>query len=174
MDFASYYGRTDVELWKDFIAKHHPPQTFEQLLAWKQRCLIELLHKRQPIFPDVVSLLEKLEPHYSLAVASGSNHAVINEVLSMRHLCRFFPIVVSVQDVPRGKPAPDVFLRTAGLLQVRPHDCCVIEDSIAGIEASLAAKMKVIAITNTLPKEKLSRATHIVSSYDQIESILLP
>ena len=172
MDFASYYGRTDVELWRDFIDKHHPPQSFEELLSWKQRRLIDLLNERQPIFPEVITLLEKLKPHYKLAVASGSNHAVIGAVLSMRQLRSFFPVVVSVQDVPKGKPAPDVFLRTAELLHVHPKDCWVIEDSIAGIEASLAAQMRVIAIPNTLPKEKLSRATHVVSGYDQIESII--
>jgi beta-phosphoglucomutase-like phosphatase (HAD superfamily) len=82
-------------------------------------------------------------------------------------------VVVSVQDVPRGKPAPDVFLRAAELLQSTPSECCVIEDSEAGVEAGLVAGMTVIAITNSLPKNRLARANHIVSTYKEIDSLLL-
>ena len=81
--------------------------------------------------------------------------------------------MVSVQDVPRGKPAPDVFLRTAQLLGVAPTDCCVIEDSAAGVEAALAGGMSAIAITNTLPTERLARATRVVKTYAEIAALLL-
>lgn len=173
MDFQTYYGRSDRSLWVDFVAKHHPPQPIEELIAWKQRRFIELLKETQPMFDAVEGLLEKLSRRFQLAIASGSNHRVIDEVLAMRDLRRFFPIVVSVQDVPRGKPAPDVFLRTAALLGVPPAACCVIEDAEAGVEAALAAGMRVIAITNSLPAEKLQRATHVVSTYEEIERLLL-
>jgi sugar-phosphatase len=81
--------------------------------------------------------------------------------------------VVIVQDVRRGKPAPDVFLRAAHLLGVHPERCCVIEDSAAGVTAGKAAGMTVIAITNTLPSEKLQHADFVVRTYDEIELILL-
>jgi HAD superfamily hydrolase (TIGR01509 family) len=172
MDFAAYYGRSDRALWLDFVAKHHPPQSLEELIAWKQRQFLELLRREQPVPDGVERLLGELAPRYALAVASGSVHAVIDEVLAMRDLRRFFRVVVSVQDVASGKPAPDVFLRTAELLAISPRDCCVIEDSAAGVEAALAAGMGIIAITNTLPAEKLAQATHVVSQYEDIERLL--
>ncbi len=173
MDFQSYYGRSDQTLWVDFVAKHQPRQPLAELVEWKQRHFIEILRKAQPVFNAVEPLLEKLRTSYALGLASGSKHQVINEVLAMRQLRRFFPVVVSVEDVPRGKPAPDVFLRTAELLRVAPNDCWVIEDSAAGVEAALTAGMRVVAITNSLPAEKLSRATHVVGDYAQIERVLL-
>ena len=91
----------------------------------------------------------------------------------MKQLRRFFSIVVSVQDVARGKPAPDVFLRTAELLAVPSARCCVIEDSAAGVQAARAAGMEVIAITNTLPAERLALANRIVKTYEEIEALLL-
>jgi len=118
-------------------------------------------------------LVEQLAPRYKLGVASGSPHAVIDEVLRLENLRRFFPVVVSVTDVGKGKPAPDVFLRTAELLRVAAKDCCVIEDAAVGIEAALAAGMDVIAITNTLPAGKLSRASRVVKHYAEIEALLL-
>ena len=173
MDIPNYLGRSDRAVWVDFIAKHQPPQTLEELLAWKQNHLIGILKAEEPIFAALPELVAKLAARYQLAVASGSLHAVIDEVLAMKNLRRFFPVVVSVQDVARGKPAPDVFLRAAELLRVEPRECCVIEDSAAGVEAALAAGMNVIAITNSLPREKLTHATHVVNTYAEVEQLLL-
>jgi HAD superfamily hydrolase (TIGR01509 family) len=173
INFAEYYGRSDKAVWVDFIARHHPPQPFEELLAWKQRRLVELVVAEQPIFEGLPELLEQLAPRYRLGVASGSPHVVIDEVLRLENLRRFFPVVVSVTDVGKGKPAPDVFLRTAELLGVAPADCCVIEDAAVGVEAARAAGMEVIAITNTLPAGQLSRASRVVHHYSEIAALLV-
>jgi HAD superfamily hydrolase (TIGR01509 family) len=173
IDFEAYYGRSDRALWLDFVAIHQPPCPIEELIDRKQRRFMEILDREKPIFAELPGLVEKLSRRYKLAVASGSYHPVIDQVLAMRGLRRFFSAVVSVQDVPRGKPAPDVFLRAAELLDAPPGECCVIEDAAAGVEAALAAGMSVIGITNTLAREKLSRATHVVQSYNEIERLLL-
>jgi HAD superfamily hydrolase (TIGR01509 family) len=172
--FPDYYGRSDLTLWVDFIAKHQPPQPIEELAARKQDRFLELIRAEQPLFDGLPELVEKLAAHYPMAVASGSQHPVIDAVLAMRQLRRFFAAVVSATDVKRGKPAPDIFLRAAELLGVAPVDCCVVEDSTAGVEAALAAGMIVIAITNTYPAEALSRATRVVRTYAEMERELLP
>jgi HAD superfamily hydrolase (TIGR01509 family) len=173
MDFPQYYGRSDRALWVDFIAKHQPLWSLEELAEWKQRRFLEIIRHEQPIFVGLPELLDKLSLRYPMGVASGSFHPVIDEVLAMRNLRRYFPVVVSVQDVVRGKPAPDVFLRAAELLRVPPWSCCVIEDSAAGVEAALAAGSAVIGITNSLPAAALAGATHVVDTYNQIERLLL-
>lgn len=173
MDFTAYYGRSDRALWLDFVQKHQPPQSLEALIAWKQQRFLEILRREQPIFEPLPALLTRLSSHFRLAVASGSLHPVIDEVLAMRNLRRFFPVVVSVQDVPRGKPAPDVFLRAAEGLGVAPAACCVIEDSAAGVAGARAAGMDVLAITNTLPADCLAHATRVVTTYAQIADFLL-
>lgn len=170
--FPDYYGRSDRALWLDFIAKHQPRQSLEELTAWKQNRLIEILRTEQPIFDGLPEVVAKCAARWPIAVASGSLHAVIDEVLAMRNLRQYFQAVVSVQDVARGKPAPDVFLRSAELLGQPPGDCLVLEDSAAGVTAALAAGMQVIAITNTLPPERLQHATLVVSTYEEIERLL--
>jgi HAD superfamily hydrolase (TIGR01509 family) len=174
MDFAAYYGRSDRALWLDFIAQHHPPQPLEQLLQLKQNRLIQILRQERPVFAGLPELVAALAASYPLALASGSNHRVIDEVLELSRLRPFFRTVVSVQDVSHGKPAPDVFLRTAELLRTVPAACIVIEDSAAGVEAARAAGMRVVAITNTLPRERLAAATHIVETYAELARLLLP
>ncbi|MSU64186.1 MAG: HAD family phosphatase [Pedosphaera sp.] len=173
MHFPAYYGQSDKTLWLDFVSKHKPPQPLDELMAWKQDRFLDILRKEQPIFETLPELIEKLSKRYKLALASGSLHVVIDEVLAMKSLRHYFPIRVSAEDVAHGKPAPDVFLRAAELLGVNPTRCCVIEDSAAGVQAARSAGMQVIAITNTLPAERLAAATHIVETYEQIEKLLL-
>jgi HAD superfamily hydrolase (TIGR01509 family) len=173
IDFAAYYGRSDRALWTDFCALHHPPHDFEDLIAWKQRRFIEIIRREKPIFPAIPALLDRLNPRFVLGLASGSVHAVIEEVLALRNLRWYFQAVASIQDVAHPKPAPDVFLRAADLLGVAPGECCVLEDAAVGVDAALSAGMDVIAITNTLPREKLSHANRVVDHYAEIERLLL-
>jgi HAD superfamily hydrolase (TIGR01509 family) len=171
--FADYIGRSDHDLWVDFLAKHQPPHTIPELLDLKGRRMIEILRREQPLFDLVPELVEKLAARYVLALASGSDRAVVEEVLKLKDLGRFFSAVVSSSDIQHGKPAPDIFLRTAELLKVLPQNCCVIEDSKPGIAAGLAAGMEVIAITNTHPAAELHHATLVVQACQEIEHLLL-
>jgi HAD superfamily hydrolase (TIGR01509 family) len=143
------------------------------MAARKQARVLDLMRAAQPIFDGLPELVEKLAERVPLAVASGSQHPVIEEVLAMKRLRQFFSTVVSFTDVSHGKPAPDIFLRAAELLGVKPSDCWVIEDSKPGVAAGLAAGMHVAAITNTHPAHELRDATHVVHSYEEIERVLL-
>jgi HAD superfamily hydrolase (TIGR01509 family) len=171
--FPDYYGRSDRALWLDFMAQHQPPQPLETLTRLKEDRLLTLLAAEEPIFEGVPDLVATLASRTPLAVASGSTHTVIQAVLSMRELRRHFPVVVSAQDVLRGKPEPDIFLLAAQKLGVDPTSCVVVEDSAAGVSAARAAGMRVIGITNSLPAERLSHAHAVVQDYDELGRLLL-
>lgn len=173
IEFEHYYGKSDRALWLDFIAKHQPTQPLDELLSWKQNHFLKILRERQPLFPPIPDLVADLAVRYSLAVASGSNHPVIDEVLAIRGLRRFFSAVASVEDVARPKPFPDVFLRAAELLNVPPASCVVIEDAAAGVQGARDAGMRVIAITNSLTRDRLSHAHVVTETYDEIRALLL-
>jgi HAD superfamily hydrolase (TIGR01509 family) len=173
LDFADYVGRSDQELWVDFVKHHQPPHSLESLLAMKRERVLKILRKDRPLFDGLPELIEGLSAKYLLAVASGSERIVVEAVLELGELARFFPVVVTAADVRAGKPAPDIFLRAAKLLGIESEACWVIEDSKPGIAAGLAAQMRVIAITNTHSAEELSNATHVVRTYAEIERLLL-
>lgn len=170
--FADFIGRSDLAVWHDFVARHQPPHALEHLVALKQERVLGFMRATEPIFEGLPDLVRFLAPRFRLAVASGSVHPVIEAVLSMKGLRPFFSTVVSSTDVPQGKPAPDIFWRAADLLGVAPGHCCVIEDSKPGVAAGLAAGMRVIAITNTHPASELRNAHHVVSTYEEIETLL--
>jgi len=83
-----------------------------------------------------------------LAVASSSNRPIIDLVLGLGDLDRFFRATVSSEEVQRGKPSPDVYLEAASRLGVDPAKSAAVEDSHNGILSARAAGMRVIAIPN--------------------------
>lgn len=172
--FADFLGRSDRAVWEAFIEKHRPMQSFDELTDLKESRLVGMLQQKKPIFAPVPGLVQRLSTRYPLAVASGSVHRVISAVLEIGQLRHLFGAVVSAQDVAKGKPSPDIFFRAAQLLNVRPEECCVIEDTVAGVTAGRAAGMHVIAITNTYPANELRQAHQVVDSYDTIAQFLLP
>ena len=78
IDFSAYYGKSDLVVWRDFIARHRPPQPLEELLARKEAKFAALLQREEPIFNGLPELLEKVSAQYPLALASGSRHPTIN------------------------------------------------------------------------------------------------
>lgn len=173
IQFENYLGKSDRSVWVDFMDLHKPPFSIEDLTQRKQDRLIDLIRSEEPIFETLPELVEKLSRHFTLSVASGSLHPVIDAVLELQDLRRFFPTVVSIQDVPRGKPAPDVFLKAAKDMGELPEKICVIEDSAAGVQAGKSAGMQVIAITNSLDANSLNQADFVVEDYETIEALLL-
>jgi HAD superfamily hydrolase (TIGR01509 family) len=171
--FEDYVGRTDHALWQDFMAINQPPHALEDLLEMKNRRVVEIIRRDQPLFAGLPELVEVLSRHYRLALASGSERSIVNEVLALRGLGRFFGATLTGSEIKRGKPDPEIFLRAAALLGVEPAQCWVIEDSKPGVIAGLAAGMRVIAITNTHPRADLLNANRVVSTYQEIEHLLL-
>jgi len=156
--FPDFYGRSDRVLWETFIEKHHPPQPLKELLGLREERLVQMLRDKQPIFNGVTELVQRLANRFPLAVGSGSAHRIIDEVLAMRDLSHYFQCTVSSEDVEQPKPAPDIFLLAAKRLGVEPTKCCVIEDTVSGIQAANAAGMTVLAIANTFEAKALAQA----------------
>lgn len=170
--FADYVGRSDKELWVDFLKRHRPPHSLDELLEMKRQRVLNIIRTEKPLFKGLPELVASLSGRYQLALASGSERPIIEEVLSLEGLRRYFPVVVSSSEVASGKPAPDIFLRAAQLMGVAPERCWVIEDSKPGIAAAIAAGMKVIAVTNTHPADELSHATFVARTNEQIGALL--
>lgn len=81
-----------------------------------------------------------------LALATGSTLPVVEAVLERFDLAARFVAVCSAQHDALGKPHPAIFLRAAQLLDVAPSSCVVLEDSVNGVIAAKAARMRVIAV----------------------------
>jgi beta-phosphoglucomutase-like phosphatase (HAD superfamily) len=80
----------------------------------------------------------------------------------------YFQGIVSAEDVAKGKPDPQVFLKAAAMAGPSPSHCVVFEDAFVGIEAARAGGMKVIGVATTHPKEKLSGTDLAVERLDEL------
>ena len=152
----------------DVIGLQEPP---EEINAEVVRRLEAVYRENLPLIPGAVEAVERLAARRALGLASSSNRRVIDLVLEVSGLARHFKATVSSEEVPRGKPAPDVYLEAARRLDVEPERCAAVEDSEKGIRSAKAAGMRTIAIPNPRypPAESaLARADVVLDSIGEL------
>jgi HAD superfamily hydrolase (TIGR01509 family) len=105
-------------------------------------------HRALPLLPGAVDAVRGLAARWPLALASSANRSLIDLVLRDSGLAPCFAATVSSEEVPRGKPAPDVYLEAAERLDVEAAACAAVEDSSNGLRSAAAAGMRVVAVPN--------------------------
>jgi beta-phosphoglucomutase family hydrolase len=142
-----YAGIPDEVFLSDISKIYGVSIDIEQFADEKWRLMIETAQEGVDPIPGALELIAMLwKAGFKLAVASSSIKAFIDTVLDILDIKRYFEAVVSVEDVLRGKPNPDIFLLAAKLMGVNPTDCVVIEDAVSGIKAAKKAGMKTILL----------------------------
>jgi len=129
----------------DRLAVPDPPEKISQEVV---RRLEQLYREQLPVVPGARESVERLAARWPLGLASSSNRELIDLALDLLEVASLFAATVSSEEVPRGKPAPDVYVEAARRLHVNPTAAAAVEDSRNGILAARAAGMRVIAIPN--------------------------
>jgi HAD superfamily hydrolase (TIGR01549 family) len=101
-----------------------------------------------PLFDGAGDAVRALAGRWPLGLASSSNRELIDLFLELSGFGDAFRVTVSSEEVERGKPQPDVYLKTARELGADPARCVAVEDSANGLRAAAAAGMTVIAVPN--------------------------
>jgi len=148
-----------------------------ELIARKAGYYQEAIRNQVAIFPGVQALIAVLAPQLPVAVASGALRAEIETILTTAGLLQYFTAIVAAEDVTRGKPEPEIFLKTLAQInvgrsdrdQIEAADCLVIEDSKEGIKGARRAGMRCLAVTNSHPAPLLSEASAVIESLSQID-----
>jgi HAD superfamily hydrolase (TIGR01509 family) len=119
-----------------------PPEILEAIVDE----LDTLYRADLPLLPGALQAIDAAATVGPLAVASSSPAALIDLVLELAGVRERFTAVLSSEDLPRGKPSPDVFLEACARLGMAPGEVAAVEDSAPGLEAALAAGMRVVAV----------------------------
>lgn len=134
------------------IILERSPRTYSaeeknRLASIKNQYYVELLKTLTPddIMPGVTKTLEELKRR-KILTAIGSSSKNARAILEQIKLANVFDAVADGNDIINSKPAPDVFLKAADMLGLRPAECAVVEDAEAGIAAAKSAGMLAIAI----------------------------
>jgi HAD superfamily hydrolase (TIGR01509 family) len=152
----------------DVVGLPEPP---EEISAKVVRRLEEIYRRELPLIGGAVEAVARVAKRWPLGLASSSNRELIDLVLELSGLARYFLATVSSEEVPRGKPAPDVYVEAARRLGVAPDRCVAIEDSENGIRSAKAAGMRVLAIPNPRyppAEEALALADDVLTSIKEL------
>jgi len=101
---------------------------------------------RVPLMPGAARAVRELAARWPLGLASSSPPVLIDAVLDGAGLQECFTAALSTEQVPRGKPAPDIYLAVTGQLGFPPEACAAVEDSTNGLRSAAAAGLQVIAV----------------------------
>lgn len=169
---SAYIGISNPEMWKDLKEKYNLALSVEELIKLQYDLKIKILHeiKIQPI-EGIKDLLNTLKQNKIItAVASSSPRYFIEAMLKKTGIMEYFSVILSGEEVQKGKPQPDIFVKAAELLNVNPQECIVIEDSASGVKAALSAGMKCIGYVNlNSGSQDLSKASAIVDKIGAID-----
>ncbi len=147
----------------------------EALIAAKTALVQQALGESTQPLPGAVELIRSAQrAGVPVAVCSGALRREIELASKAMGVLECFTVIVSAEDVSAGKPDPEGFrlalqrLAAACGQPVRPGYCVAVEDSPAGITAAQAVGMKVLAVTNSYPPEKLQAAQRVVASLAEV------
>jgi beta-phosphoglucomutase family hydrolase len=144
------YGKHNADIVRDYFGADLPPEEVAARGAAKEEVYRELAGSRLEQML-VAGLRCFLEEYRDLPKGVGSNAEPANVTFILRRsgLRRYFRAVVDGHQVRNPKPHPEVFLKVAEMLEVDPANCIVFEDSPTGVQAGLAAGMKVVGLSTT-------------------------
>lgn len=169
LDRASYFsnlaGLDDLSIVRRLLAHAGLPddervarEHLTRKIAWYK----EAVARQLPVAPDTIAFVRALGARVPLAVASGAAREEIEFVLQRAGLRPLFAVVVSLEDVERGKPDPEGFLLAleklnAGLRPpprpaLQPGEVLVVEDSLPGVRAAKAAGFRCLGVGDRLPE----------------------
>lgn len=170
-----FLGWTTEATFQVLVSRLGLRQSLASYTATYDAAVLESLRAPQKPSPGVADLIRGLrERGLPLGLASSSRRTWIEAALSSLGLSGCFRVLVSGDDVRRGKPEPEIYLLAATRLGVKPEHCVVIEDSPNGIRSARRAGMRVLAVrTSSTAHLPLDEADRIVDSLTQVNPTLL-
>jgi beta-phosphoglucomutase family hydrolase len=161
-DFRKTFGMNNTGILEWMYGRKPEAEEISRISDKKELLFRESIKGKAELLPGVLSWLKQLQAWgIKQAITSSAPPENIDFLVAELKIAEFFDAIVSGFDLP-GKPNPDVFLKAANILQVRPKNCVVIEDAIAGVEGAKRAGMKCIAVTTTNPADRLAKADYVV------------
>ena len=148
-----------------------PETELEALAARKEEYYRKLARGKLEPLPGVAKFVEALRrDEWLLAIGTSTPRENLEMVLDAMPFRGAFAATVCGPEVEHGKPAPDIFLRAAELLELPPERCIVVEDAPSGVAAAHAGGFACLAVATTRPRELLSEAELLLDSLEEATS----
>jgi len=144
---AKYAGRRTEEVFSELLKeKGAVNYNIDELMREKWERATALLDELEPI-PGVINLIKEASTQrIPQSVASASGKKYVNAVLTKLGLISYFEAIITGDDISKGKPDPEIFLKAASAMSVKPNDCVVVEDGRSGMTGAKKAGMLCIGL----------------------------
>jgi len=140
----------------------------DELMKEKVNRYHELIEHASLLFPGFQETLRQLHEHFALAVVTGSLRSEIDRILAREKINAFFAAVISADDISRGKPDPEGYLKGIAALNLPPERIVAVEDTPRGVEAAHAAGIQCIAVAQTVDKSDLTEADLVLHNVTEV------
>jgi len=146
-DFGHLFGSVDAHVcWESLLGEWCGRRTYQEFEDAVHALIDREVKETLPLLPGVREILEAARASgVRIGLGTGNQREALERRLGRHGVFDHFDAVVTRVEVALGKPAPDIYLEVARRLHVEPQECLVLEDSVPGCEAALAAGMRVIA-----------------------------
>lgn len=167
-DYKNFIGMKGTEIVKKYI-KNADNKILLELQNKKEAYFIQLAkeHGLEPT-EGLREFLDSVKNTYDIGLVTAATKMKAVNVLEMLGISNYFSVIVTSDDVDKGKPDPEGFVKAAELLSYKPKECVIFEDGVNGVRAAKNANMKCISITTTHTKEELSEADLVIDSFKNI------
>ncbi|HEX8974540.1 MAG TPA: HAD family phosphatase [Patescibacteria group bacterium] len=163
-------GFNNKQIFENIFERQLPKDEIDELADRKESVYRELY---APHIVEVSGLKDILKIISELGIkqAIATTAVRLNRKFTLDALGieKYFSVIVGDEDVEKGKPHPEIYLKTAEKLDVKPEECLVFEDSHAGVAAAKAAGMQVVAVLTSHTREELNGADYFIRNFSEIE-----
>jgi beta-phosphoglucomutase len=162
------YGRTNKD-WIPNVLGNLTREQVQQYANEKEALFRELYRNDIKPLKGLLGFLEQAVQHnIPQAIATSAPRANVDFTLQHTSTGKYFQAILDESFVNKGKPDPEIYLKTAAALGYDPRNCVVFEDSLSGVESGKAAGCKVVGLTTTHSAEELSRTDLTIRDFDEL------
>jgi beta-phosphoglucomutase len=167
------YGRTNRDWLTNVFGKLEDAQ-LKKYAEEKEALFRELYEKDIRPVDGLIGFLEKLDQQkIARAIATSAPRANVDFTLLKTKTEKYFSTILDESFVTRGKPDPEIYLKTAAALNYKPTHCIVFEDSLSGVKSAKSAGCKVVGITTTHTAEELHETDLVIKDFNGLDPKVL-
>jgi beta-phosphoglucomutase len=163
------YGRTN----KDWITNVFGKLDERKLRAYadeKEALFRKLYEQDVHALKGLITFLEAMDRlGIPRAIATSAPRTNVDFTLVHTGIEKYFSVILDDSFVSKGKPDPQIYIKTAEALKLSPENCVVFEDSLSGVQAGKRAGCKVVGVTTTHSAKELSETDLVINDFSEIE-----
>lgn len=172
-DWKLFRGCTDDTFYKLSMERYQITEDEKVFRQKGHKYVLEAFENELDYMDGFLDLHKILTNYYQIGLVTASPKDFFKWINKRLHIKQYFPQIITGEMVTNGKPHPEPYLKMIKIMDVQPHECIVVEDSVHGMNSGLSAGTKVIALTGSVQREDMPKVHKIINHLDEITDELI-